>query len=102
MIAAHDLRKRYGGHVVLDGVSLTVGAGQCLAVLGPNGAGKTTLLRILATLLAPFGVEAALAVAQSLSWQGVLIGSGLFAGAAAWVAGARFARVEAVPRRGMR
>ena len=53
MIAAHDLRKVYGGNVVIDGVSLTVGTGQCLALLGPNGAGKTTLLRILATLLRP-------------------------------------------------
>jgi heme exporter protein A len=53
MIAAQDLRKVYGGNVVIDGVSLTVGAGQCLALLGPNGAGKTMLLRILATLLRP-------------------------------------------------
>jgi heme ABC exporter ATP-binding subunit CcmA len=53
MIAAHNLRKVYGGTVVIDGVSLAVGAGQCLALLGPNGAGKTTVLRILATLLRP-------------------------------------------------
>jgi heme ABC exporter ATP-binding subunit CcmA len=53
MITARDLRKAYGGNVVIDGVSLTVGAGRCLALLGPNGAGKTTLLRILATLLRP-------------------------------------------------
>jgi heme ABC exporter ATP-binding subunit CcmA len=38
---------------VIDGVSLAVGTGQCLALLGPNGAGKTTVLRILATLLRP-------------------------------------------------
>ena len=53
MIAAQDLRKAYGPHVVIDGVSLALGAGQCLALLGANGAGKTTLLRILATLLRP-------------------------------------------------
>ena len=53
MIAAQDLRKVYGSNVVIDGVSVTVRAGQCLALLGPNGAGKTTLLRILATLLRP-------------------------------------------------
>ena len=53
MIAAGSLRKCYGPAVVLDDVSLDLGAGQCLALLGPNGAGKTTLLRILATLLRP-------------------------------------------------
>jgi heme ABC exporter ATP-binding subunit CcmA len=53
MIAAQDLRKTYGSSVVIDGVSLRLAAGQCLALLGPNGAGKTTLIRILATLLRP-------------------------------------------------
>jgi heme exporter protein A len=53
MIAARDLRRAYGPTLVLDGVSLTLGEGQCLALLGPNGAGKTTLLRLLATLLRP-------------------------------------------------
>ncbi len=38
---------------MLAGVSLAVGAGECLHVLGANGSGKTTLLRLLAGLLAP-------------------------------------------------
>jgi heme exporter protein A len=52
------LRRDYGERTALDGVGLTLGAGDSLVVLGPNGAGKTTLLRILATLLRPSGGEA--------------------------------------------
>ncbi len=51
------LRRDYGERTALDGVGLTLVAGQSLVVLGPNGAGKTTLLRILATLLRPSGGE---------------------------------------------
>jgi heme exporter protein A len=51
------LRRDYGERTALDGVGLTLTAGDSLVVLGPNGAGKTTLLRILATLLRPSGGE---------------------------------------------
>jgi iron complex transport system ATP-binding protein len=37
-----------GAATLLDRVSLTVGAGETVALVGPNGAGKSTLLRILA------------------------------------------------------
>ena len=39
--------------MVLDGVSLSLRAGEGLALLGANGAGKTTVLKILATLVKP-------------------------------------------------
>ena len=45
--------RNYGERTALEGVTVTVPAGQTLAVFGSNGAGKTTLLRILATLLRP-------------------------------------------------
>ncbi|HEV7529509.1 MAG TPA: heme ABC exporter ATP-binding protein CcmA [Solirubrobacteraceae bacterium] len=55
MTAVHveGLSRRYGEREALDGVSLSLLAGQTLVVFGPNGAGKTTLLRVLATLLRP-------------------------------------------------
>jgi polar amino acid transport system ATP-binding protein len=46
-IAVSGLSKRYGERTVLDGVSLTVGGGETVALIGPSGGGKSTLLRCL-------------------------------------------------------
>jgi branched-chain amino acid transport system ATP-binding protein len=48
LLAAAGLRKRFGALVALDGVDLTVGAGDAVGIVGPNGAGKTTLLSVFA------------------------------------------------------
>jgi ABC-2 type transport system ATP-binding protein len=52
-IVAEGISRRFGATTALNGVDLTVPAGNVLGLLGPNGAGKTTLVRILATLLRP-------------------------------------------------
>ena len=53
VLEARGLRKRYGGLPALDGVDLTLRAGEVHALLGPNGSGKTTLLRALAGAVRP-------------------------------------------------
>lgn len=50
ILEAVDVRKRYAATVALDGVSLSVEAGEVFGLLGPNGAGKTTLIKILCGL----------------------------------------------------
>jgi ABC-2 type transport system ATP-binding protein len=61
MIAVSGLRKSFGEHVVLDGVTLEVAEGTTFALLGPNGAGKTTMVNILSTLIRADGGSARVA-----------------------------------------
>ncbi len=48
-----DLRKNYGSHVALKGISFQIFKGELFSLLGPNGAGKTTTLRIISGLTNP-------------------------------------------------
>lgn len=57
MLTTNNLTKRYGSITALDGVSLTLEAGEIFGLLGPNGAGKTTLMSLVAGLRPPDGGE---------------------------------------------
>ena len=50
LLDVRDIHTYYGDSHVLQGVSLTVGPGECVALLGRNGAGKTTTLRSIVSL----------------------------------------------------
>jgi ABC-2 type transport system ATP-binding protein len=53
MIELEELTKRYGKFTAVDGINLTIPAGELYGLLGPNGAGKTTTMRMIAGILQP-------------------------------------------------
>jgi len=67
-LQAHALSLRLGGRTVVDGVSLTLHAGQWAAIVGPNGAGKSTLLQLLAGLRTPEAGQVQLAGRALQDW----------------------------------
>ena len=59
MLRLSSVTAGYGHFTALWDVSLSVDAGEAVAVVGPNGAGKTTLLRVISGLIAPRSGEVA-------------------------------------------
>jgi heme ABC exporter ATP-binding subunit CcmA len=79
-VALTGVGRHYGRRRALHDVSLTVRAGEVVALVGPNGAGKSTLLSILSTLVTPtsgqiqYGphtaASAGAALRRSIGWLG--------------------------------
>jgi ABC-2 type transport system ATP-binding protein len=57
LIELRGVTKYYGNKKAVDGLDLTVRAGELFAFLGPNGAGKTTTIKMVCGLLAPTSGE---------------------------------------------
>ena len=55
MLETTDLVVRWGAVTAVDGVSISVGAGEMVALVGPNGAGKSSLVQALVGLVRPAG-----------------------------------------------
>lgn len=50
MVEFHDVIKRFGDSVVLNGITLNIDAGEVVVVVGPSGSGKSTFLRCINVL----------------------------------------------------
>jgi ABC-2 type transport system ATP-binding protein len=53
VVETRHLEKRYGDHLALNDVSVSIPKGSVFGLLGPNGAGKTSLIRIINQITAP-------------------------------------------------
>src|SRR6478672_12730964 len=57
LIEAHDLTKRYGEFVAVDGIDFSVERGETFGFLGPNGAGKSSTMRMIGAVSPPTAGE---------------------------------------------
>jgi iron complex transport system ATP-binding protein len=73
-----DVTFRRAGKQIIDGVSVTVQAGEHWALLGPNGAGKSTLLGFCAAVMFPTSEPFASSASRWAGWiwRGCVIRSG--------------------------
>ncbi len=57
LLECKDLTKKYGSHLALDRINISLEGGHIIGLLGPNGSGKTTLIKIINGLLTPTSGE---------------------------------------------
>ncbi|MFL6030244.1 MAG: amino acid ABC transporter ATP-binding protein [Gaiellaceae bacterium] len=72
VVRLEDVRKSFGDNVVLDGVNLTVNAGEALVIIGPSGSGKSTLLRCV-NLLEPVDSGRVFLEGEEITRKGVKV-----------------------------
>jgi branched-chain amino acid transport system ATP-binding protein len=53
LLAVHNLSRRFGGLLAVNGVTIAAGEGCITGLIGPNGAGKTTLFGLISGFIAP-------------------------------------------------
>ena len=69
LVQLRNFSRRFGAHTVLNGIDLTIGEGEFVALLGRSGSGKTTLLRTLAGLDGVHEGEAVLPAERAVVFQ---------------------------------
>src|SRR3954453_12758499 len=73
-VAWRDVRKEYpAGPAALDGVSLAVAPGDCLAILGTSGSGKTTLLKMVNRLIEPTSGSVRVRGVETTDWDPIAL-----------------------------
>jgi branched-chain amino acid transport system ATP-binding protein len=68
LLEVEDLSKSFGGLLAVDGITLSVDAGEILGLIGPNGSGKTTTLNLIAGMLPPDGGQVRLLGTDITGW----------------------------------
>src|SRR5213593_5038886 len=61
LLEIRGLAKRFGGVIAVDGLDLSVEAGEVRGLIGPNGSGKTTTINLVSALYRPDGGQVFLA-----------------------------------------